>query len=101
LRTPRPFDQGGRDERFKCADLILLLADITLPQHRSGRDVITTEQMNRMGLLARCAKGFSIDGELGMIEMALAGLCADWVRFRTAALPRSRMKNAARISSSI
>jgi hypothetical protein len=69
-----PFDQGRRDERLEGTDLILLLADMALPQHRSGRHVITTEQMNRMGLLARCTKGFSIDGELGVIEIALAGL---------------------------
>jgi hypothetical protein len=71
-----PFDQGGRDERFKRADLILLLADITLPEHRSRCDVVATEQMNGMGLRAGRAKGFPINGEVGMIEMALAGLCA-------------------------
>ena len=71
-----PLDQRWGEQRFERADFILLLADSALPQHRSGRDVITTELMNRMGLLTGRTKGVPVNGQLRMIEMALARLKA-------------------------
>ncbi len=79
-----PLDQRGRKPRLERADLILLLADIALPEHGSCRHIIATEQMNRMGLPARCAQGFAIKSELGMIEGPLAGL--QTTRFASTAL---------------
>src|SRR5260370_18459890 len=64
-----PVDQGRRKPRFECADLILLLPDLALPEHHSGRHIVTTELMYGMGLRAGCTKRFPIDGQLSMIEM--------------------------------
>lgn len=70
------FDQSRSEQRFEGADLILLLADIALPEHRTGHHIITTQQMYRMGLLARGTHGFAIDSQVRMIEMSLTGVQA-------------------------
>ncbi len=82
------FDQGWSNERLERADLILLLADIALPQHGPGGHIRATELMHRMSLRAGSSQGFPINGELSVIERALVRLCADWVRFHSeASLP--------------
>jgi hypothetical protein len=81
------FDQGRSNERFERADLILLFRDRAVAVHGPGCHIIATVLMNRMSLGAGGSKGFPINGELGVIEVALARLCADWVRFHSAALP--------------
>jgi hypothetical protein len=71
-----PFDQCWGDKRFESTDLILLLADSGLPEHCSSRHVIATQLMNRMGLLAGSAQGFSVNSQVSMIAGALPRLKA-------------------------
>ena len=75
IHTNNPsFNQGRREERFECTDLILLLCNIAVSEHRSRGHIIATEQMHWMGLCVGRAKGFAINGQLRMLTMALARL---------------------------
>jgi len=66
--TIRPLTSDGVIKGLSATLLILLLTDVALPEHRAGRHVIATEQMNRIGLFAGGSQGFAINGKLAMIE---------------------------------
>jgi hypothetical protein len=51
------FAKLQRAEQLERTDLILLLTNIALPEHRAGHHIIATEQMNKMSLYAGGVKG--------------------------------------------
>src|SRR5579859_2933057 len=74
---PAP-QQGQRQQRFEGTDLVLLRLDLSMPKHGSGFDIIATEQMDGMGLMAGGPKRFAINGHLGMVSMPFWRLKATW-----------------------
>ena len=68
-REDASFDQLGSKQRLECADLILFLPHIAVPQNDPRANLVTTELMDGLRLRTGCTQRFAIDGQMAVIDL--------------------------------